>query len=180
MPNNSLAPQSSEIAQRVLAARSFVKSFVVYQLCNSLPPNGSGVGCGYYDEDGAMDAGGIARIMNQYLLDFCFNPEIVDGNALLFLDHCLSHLSNSFLAGRDDGEYFATNAELPGGLAPSEIGRYWRQHGARVQQIAALNGNRLVTTLSYVATYRDDLPGVFTILDSLALDPDAIPPDQPQ
>jgi hypothetical protein len=37
------------IANRVSMARSIIKNFVIYQLSNSLPPNGSGVGCGYYD-----------------------------------------------------------------------------------------------------------------------------------
>ena len=35
----------ASLAQRVSSARSVVKSFVVYQLSNPLPPNGAGVGC---------------------------------------------------------------------------------------------------------------------------------------
>jgi hypothetical protein len=88
------------MARRIASARSIVKMFVIYQLSNSRPPNGSGVGCGHYDEDGVEDAGGIAKAMNDYVFGTCFNPEIHEENVLLFLDHCLSNLSNSFFSGR--------------------------------------------------------------------------------
>lgn len=90
----SLDPASEQsdttLARRVAAARSFAASFVIYQLSNSLPPNGSGVGCGYYDESGAEDGGGISRLMNEYVFGFCFSPVVSGDNVLLFLDHCLA------------------------------------------------------------------------------------------
>jgi hypothetical protein len=90
---------NTTIARRVVVARSSAASFVIYQLTNALPPNGSGVGCGHYDEYGAKDGGGISRLMNDYVFGHCFSP-IVDGdNVLLFLDHCLAHLSSPFHTG---------------------------------------------------------------------------------
>jgi hypothetical protein len=117
----SLDPVSEQgdttIARRVTAARSSAASFVIYQLSNSQPPNGSGVGCGYYDESGAEDGGSISRLMNDYVFGHCFSP-IVDGdNVQLFLDHCLAHLSSPFHTGRDEEDYVATKSGLPGGLA---------------------------------------------------------------
>lgn len=171
----SRAPQlehdGNTIAQQVASARSAVKAFVIYQLSNSLPPNGSGVGCGYYDEDGVQDGGGIAKIMNDYLFGICFNPEIHTSNALLFLDHCLSHLSRSFFSGFDEDGYVATKAELPGGLDSKELGHYWRRHRDYIRRLDLRTSGRSVFTSNYIAFYRDDLDGVFAVLDELSDDP---------
>lgn len=159
---------AASLAQRVSSARSIVKSFVIYQLSNPLPPNGSGVGCGRYDECGAGDGGGIARLMNKYAFGVCFNPDIHKDNVFHFLDHCLSHLSNSFFSGRDEEGYFASKAELPGGLDPMEMGRYWSQHRELIRQRVLDVEERRVITSNYIASYRKDLDGVFNELDGLA------------
>lgn len=161
-------PTAASLTQRVSAARSAVKTFVIYQLSNSLPPNKSGVGCGYYDECGAGDGGGIARLMNEYMFDVCFNPDIHEDNVLHFLDHCLSHLSNSFFSGGDGEGYLAFKTELPGGLDPKEMGRYWSKHQELIRQRSQLVEERKVVTPNYIASYRDDLAGVFVVLDELA------------
>lgn len=159
---------ASSLAQRVSSARSVVKSFVLYQLSNPLPPNGSGVGCGYYDECGAGDGGGIARLMNEYAFGVCFNADIHEDNVFNFLDHCLSHLSNSFSSGRDEGGYFASKAEVPGGLDSKEMGRYWSQHQELIRQRVLHVEERYVVTSNYTASYREDLAGVFAVLEGLA------------
>jgi len=168
----STGDQSSQVAdsllQSVSLARSIVKSFVIYQLSNSFPPTGSGVGCGYYDEQGAGDARGIAKRMNEYVFGVCFNPDLHENNVFHFLDHCLSHLSNSFFSGRDEVGYFASKAELPGGLDPKEMGRYWSQRRELIhQRILHVEEMRVVTS-NYIASYREDLAGVFSVLDELA------------
>lgn len=159
---------SDALSQRVSSARSAVKSFVIYQLSNALPPNGSGVGCGYYDERGTVDGGGIAKLMNEYIFGICFNPSIHEDNVFHFLDHCLSHLSNSFFSDRDEEGYFASKAELPGGLDPKEMGQYWSQHRELIRQRVVQVEERSVVTSNYIASYREDLPGVFAALDGLA------------
>ena len=160
--------ESASLTQRVSSARSVVKSFVIYQLTNQLAPNGSGVGCGFYDENGAGNEGGIARLMNKYMFDVCFNPDIHEDNALYFLDHCLSHLSNSFFSDRDKVGYFASKSELPGGLDPKEMGRYWSTHRELIRRRVQHVEERYVVTPSYIALYREDLAGVFEVLDELA------------
>jgi hypothetical protein len=168
----SLDPASEQgdttIARRVAAARSSAASFVIYQLSNSLPPNGSGVGCGYYDESGAEDGGGISMLMNEYVFGFCFNPAVDVNNALLFIDHCLAHLSSPFHTGRDEEGYVATKSGLPGGLDPKAVGRYWLMHGDHIRGLALKDSGRCVCMPSYTAFYRDDLDGVFAVLDELA------------
>jgi hypothetical protein len=156
------------IAQKIASARSVIKSFVIYQLSNSLPPNGSGVGCGYYDEQGVNDGGAIAKLMNIYVFDTCFNPDVEENNALLFLDHCLSHLSSSFFSDRDDRSYSATKNEIPGGLDPMSMGRYWQQHCDHIRDIGFQAIDRTVFTPNYTAFYREYLNGVFVVLDQMA------------
>jgi hypothetical protein len=159
---------TKSLTQRISAERSTIKSFVIYQLSNSIPPNGSGVGCGYYDEHGADDRAGIAKLMNEYMFGVCFNPNLHADNIFHFLDHCLSHLSNSFFSDRDESGYLASKAELPGGLDPRELGTYWRRHRETIKQRASNVGERLVITYNYHASYGEDLGGVFTVLDELA------------
>lgn len=172
----------ASISQRVAAVLNGVKSFVIYQLSNALPPNGSGVGCGYYDERGVENGGGIAQLMNRYLFDVCFNPKIHADNVILFLDHCLTNLSSPFYSGRDDEGYVATKASLLSGLDPKEMGIYWRQHGAHIRGRELETIQRYVHTSSYIASYRDDLNGVFAVLDELADDegPALSAPDEPR
>lgn len=159
---------AASLAQRISSVRSAVKSFVIYQLSNPLLPNGSGVGCGYYDECGAGDGGGIARLMSEYAFGVCFNPDIHEENIFHFLDHCLSHLSNSFFSGRNEEGYFASKAELSGGLNPKEMGRYWSRHRELIRQRVLHVEKRYVVTSNYIASYREDLAGVFAVLDGLA------------
>ncbi|VWX62937.1 conserved membrane hypothetical protein [Burkholderiales bacterium 8X] len=168
----SLDPASEHgdttIARRVAAARFFAASFVIYQLSNSLPPEGSGVGCGYYDESGAEDGGGISRLMNEYVFGFCFSPVVDGDNVLLFLDHCLAHLSSPFHTGRDEEGYVATKSGLPGGLDPTAMGRYWLTHRDHIRERNLQDNGRCVFMPRYTAFYRDDLDGVFEVLDELA------------
>ena len=157
------------LARRVAATRIAVASFVVFQLSKAVEPNGTGVGCGYYDEFGANDGSGISKLMNDYIFGFCFNPEVNEGNASRFLDHCLSHLSSPFLKGHEDG-YIATKEGLLSGFDSKSMGSYWRRHGDHIQKLELQNSGRKVFTTGYTAVYRDDLPNVFAVLDELATD----------
>jgi len=156
------------IARRVASARFFAGSFVIYQLSNSLAPNGVGVGCGYYDEVGTEDRGGISKLMNEYVFDFCFNPKVDGDNVLRFIDHCLAHLSSPFQTGRDEDGFVATKAGLPGGLDPKAMGMYWQQHRDHIRGLRLQDSGRCVFMPRYTAFYRDDLVGVFAVLDELA------------
>ncbi|MBK4737807.1 hypothetical protein [Noviherbaspirillum pedocola] len=166
--NDQSAQDSVLLMQRISAARSMVKSFVTYQLSNSLPPTGSGVGCGHYDESGTGASGGIARLMNEYVFEVCFNPAVHEDNVLHFLDHCLSNLSSSPFLDDDEERHFASEADLPGGLDPMAMGMYWVQHRQLIQQRVQQVGERCVFTLNYTASYRKHLDSVFDVLDKFA------------
>ena len=156
------------IARRVAAARSLAASFVIYQLSNALAPNGSGVGCGHYDESGAEDGGGISRLMNEYIFGFCFSPAVSCDNVLLFLNHCLAHLSSPFDTGRDEEGFIATKSGLPGGLNSKAMGKFWLEHRAHIRGLELQHSGRCVYMPGYTAFYRDNLDGVFAVLDELA------------
>lgn len=157
--------------------RGIIKSFVIYQLCNSLLPSGSGVGCGHYDESGSADRAGIARMMNEYVFEVCFNPEVEEDNVFHFLDHCLSHLTSSFFSGRDEEGYFATRAEMLGGFDPEFVRFYWRAHRDLIRQKALQANDRTVVTSNYIATYGESVQGVFDVLDALCCEANAEDPD---
>lgn len=155
------------IASNILASRSGVKGFVIYQLCNSKGANGSGVGCGYYDESGVEDNHGISRIIDSYVFGFCFNPKVDEDNAYHILDYCLSHLSNSYFEGTPGDGFVAARSGLIGCFDIESFACYWKEHGALVRAKAEETPNRKVVTSNYIASYTDDLNGVFKVLDGI-------------
>ena len=161
-PNTKNAVLSS-----ICASRSGVKGFVIYQLSNSKEANGSGVGCGYYDESGVEDSHGISKLMDRYIFGFCFNPNIDENNAHHFLNHCLSHLTNSYFEGIPGDGFVASKDGLIGHFDIECIARYWREHGAFVRAKAEEIPNREVVMSNYIATYAEDLDGVFKVLDEI-------------
>lgn len=163
-----LLSEENSLSRRVAITRNIIKVFVIYQLSNTNPPNGSGVGCGYYDERESGDNGGIAKLMNNYVFDVCFNPETDRENIFFFLDYCLSQLSSTFFSGSDDDAYIATREKLPGGLNPVAMGKYWAKYRELIRGLQLNTRERCVFTSNYTAFYRDDLDGVFAVLDELA------------
>ncbi|WP_446900795.1 KAP family NTPase [Burkholderia sp. YIM B11467] len=162
------APAITSSDKELSATRSGVKSFVIYQLSNSRPPSREGVGCGYYDEGGVGDQGGIARQMNRYVFGVCFNPDFHADNLFHFVDHCLAQLSNPIFSGVDADRFVATKTGLPGGLDPKEMGLYWSRFQELIRQRVRDSEDRHVMTLNYGASYGEDLAGVFKVLDELA------------
>jgi len=160
-------PNAPALGSMISSMRCVIKSFVIYQLCNSLLPSGSGIGCGYYDESGAADGAGVARLMNEYVFGLCFNPDVEEDNVFHFLDHCLSHLTSPFLSDRDEGDYYATRAGIIGGFDSRCMGIYWGAHRDLVREKALQVKDRRVVTSNYTATYGENLPGVFSVLDVL-------------
>ncbi|QCF26491.1 KAP P-loop protein [Hydrocarboniclastica marina] len=175
---NGVSAEGEEVAtslnERVSSARNTIRSFIIYQLSNPSPPKGSGVGCGYYDEYGDGDDKGIAAAMNRYVFGVCFNPGCKEDNIFYFLDHCLTNLTSPLVSGNFEGGYVATKSALPAGLDPLEMGRYWRQHGELIRQRVNGRKDNYVFTTSYKASYSDDLPQIFDVLDELAEDAVAV------
>lgn len=147
--------------------RSRVKTFVVYQLANRQAGTGSGVGCGYYDIAGTADGGEIARLMNDYMFDVCFNPAIKEKNVEHFLDYCLCNLTSGFWSGSDEDGYHPTPQSLASILNVGTLADYWAKNGKGIKAQNFTSSDKRVVTLNYVATYKDDLPSVFDVLDQI-------------
>ncbi|WP_420030562.1 KAP family NTPase [Pseudomonas oryzihabitans] len=162
--------QSRLLAAHIASTRSSVKNFVIYQLSNTSSSTGSGIGCGFYDAQGIGDSAEIARLMNDYVFEFCFNPELQRNNAYHFTDHCLANLSNSFFTENDQVGFVPTKLGLVGGFDARALGRYWARHQAVIREMNALVEEKCVYTVNYIASYRDDLGQVYSVLDELAVD----------
>jgi len=160
--------QSRSLAERIASTRSNVKLFVIYQLSNILGPTGSGIGCGFYDAQGTGDAAGIAKLMNNYIFELCFNPELQRENAYHFTDYCLANLSNSFFTDSDQVGYIPTRSGLVGGFDARTLGNYWTRHQAAIRQANSLVQERYVYTINYTASYSEDLEQIYAVLDELA------------
>lgn len=147
--------------------RSSTKTFIVYQLLNPKADTGLGVGCGYYDVAGAADGGEIARLMNDYIFDVCFNPAIKEKNAEHFLDFCLCNLTSGAWHSRDEVGYHPTPQGLADVLNLGALADYWVKYGEAIKARNLTSSDKHVVTLNYVATYNDDLPSLFDILDQI-------------
>lgn len=159
--------QKTPLEEHVAATRSRILLFVIYQLSNPYPPSGSGVGCGFYDEQGTADEGRIAGLMNTYIFEFCFNPSIERNNVFYFLDYCLTKLRDPFFSDNNEAGYFATKEELSNGLDAEVMGKYWLQHRDTIRSFFETYGDRVVITSNYKVSYREYLPKVFQALDEL-------------
>ncbi|MDD2108325.1 KAP family NTPase [Pseudomonas asiatica] len=170
LANKDDAKNLEALNNRIFATRSGIKSFVIYQLANSNPPEGSGVGCGYYDASGDKDKHGISQQLDEYVFGFCFNPNIEEGNAYHFLNYCLSNLSNSFFEDSSDTGLVAARGALTICFDVDRFADYWKEHGPTVRAKGNQAPEQTVVTSNYSVTYRDHLPGVFDLLDEIVGD----------
>lgn len=150
----------------IRATRSLNNTFIIYQLANQQAGLGSGVGCGYYDIAGTADRGEISTLVNAYVFDVCFNPTLKEQNADYFLDYCLCNLTSGFWSGGDEDGYHPTQQGLANELNVDKLAEYWGTH-KRAIKARNLNSDKKVITFKYVATYADDLPRVFDVLDRI-------------
>jgi len=148
-------------------ARSMTMTFVVYQLANKKAGTGAGVGCGYYDVTGTNDGGEIAKLINDYLFDVCFNPEVNEQNFRYFVEYCLCNLTNSFWSGADEDGYHPTLQGLANELDVERLVTYWKRYGEAIKNLNLTSSDKRVVTLNYVASYRVDLGRVFNVLDQI-------------
>lgn len=154
---------SDERDRAIGSAKTRMKAFVTYQLANSLIS--TGVGCGYFDETGVGDAKGIGKQMNDYILDFCFDPNEGAENVESFLDYLLINFSSSF--GSDRTEYVPSVGEFTKILDGARLAQYWRANGQAIRAMNLQQKKKLLVTANYTATYSEDLGAVFNTLDKV-------------
>lgn len=162
--------ECESIDEQIKREKTLLCSFVIFQLANTKRPTGAGVGCGFYNLTGDADGKGITSIISDYAFNFCFNPNLDQGNIILFLDQCLAHLSNSFFAYGGDEGYVPIKEEISGGLCNGALSRYWAANKEQIVQVAIENKERKVFTHNYTAFYKDDLERVFTVLNEIEIE----------
>jgi len=145
------------------AARSAIKAFVIYQLVNQRSGNGTGIGCGVYDEVGTGDGGGIHRVMGEYLFGFCFNPAFGLAHARAFADYGLSAFRERIQSELDEAGALAVLTKLHG---QEEMKAFWSSSGRQIKEMLA-NEKGSVVSYQYKLAYTDHLPLVFSALDQL-------------
>lgn len=162
------AKSEKDLVEQIAKLKSMLQSFVVYQLSHRGLPNQSSVECGFFDEEGVADQGGISREMNQYLLDTCFDPQKDKNNGLDFFDYCLTNLNTPFESmGYKKGVY-PSKQKISGLIDPQEFGEFWKQHGHGIRKTVEQNLDKQVITFNYKTSYRDQYEAVFEVLDNLA------------
>ncbi|NOT67593.1 MAG: P-loop ATPase [Methylophilaceae bacterium] len=156
-----------QIDELIAAEKSKLKSFIIYQLGNSMIS--SGVGCGCYDEAGNFDNNGIAAKINEYLFDLCFNPEINQENYERFLDYLLLNFADKIW--EDDGNRYVANlSEFTKVLDKEQLKKYWLQNRETILGLNFELKEKRVLTGNYYASYNEDLKDVYRVLDELISD----------
>lgn len=159
------ASTTAEIEFRVASTKTVIKSFIVYQLTNKLVS--SGVGCGYYDEEGKTDEGGIFLAMNTYLFR-CFSPEIEANGFEYFLDYLLTQFRHKF-GMRADVSWAPDITSITTVLHADLLRQYWDTYRVAFDALRFDSLDRNVVTPNYIASYRGDLGALFEELDKLLL-----------
>ena len=101
------------------------------------------------------------------MFDVCFNPEIKGQNVEHFLDYCLRKLTSGVWSGGDEDGYHPTPQGLSAELNAGMLADYWAKHGKAIKTQNFTSSDKRVITLNYVATYANDLPRVFDVLDQI-------------
>lgn len=152
-----------DLEAKLLTLKSNMKSFIIYQLGNTIIS--TGIGCGYYNFDDKGDNKRINQAINDYLFGFCFNPQQDEKNYRHFMDYLLINFSYSIKFG--DLEYIPHINEFTKILNKEYLANYWKEHGDIIKSRDFQSENKRVFTGNYVATYSEDLNTTFKILDEI-------------
>lgn len=154
---------NEDFIKQLMIIKSNMKSFIIYQLGNNIID--SGIGCGYYDFTGVKDEKGIRHEINDYLFNFCFNPQIDENNYIIFIEYLLLNYSHAF-------EFRSTVYKLnlndvTKALEKDQLITYWRENSSKIKKLNYEHLDRKVYTSNYVATFSDHLVSVYEFLDKL-------------
>lgn len=157
----------AKLVNMVDSTKSLIKSFCIYQLGNSLVS--SGVGCGYFDEEGIANKSGIKNAVNEYLFAVCFDENVSEDGFAYFLDYLLLCFDITFEI-RDEEHGFMYRPTLDQFLAvldKERLSQYWLRNRDAIldakYEIIAKN----VYCSNYQTSYKEGLPQVYKVLDEL-------------
>lgn len=164
----SIAGEVDDLEAELQSSRSGLKNFVIYQLAHkNSEERGDGPECGFFDEAGSQDAGGIQRAMTRYLLEFCFDPGRGVAHARAFADFCLRSFRDapSDFQRVEDPE--ATQKAVTNLLGREAMAAFWRTSGDRIKQLLNSAKGTVYCYGNFKMTYDEGLPRVFRALDQM-------------
>jgi hypothetical protein len=157
---------AEELEEAISVVKAQIKGFVIYQLGNKMV--NSGVGCGFYDEAGEQNNGGIAKRMNDYLFEQCFASSLDTPNFECFLDFMLGNFGSMFGGiWRRGIEYGPHIDEYKKVLFEDQLVDFWAANRTQILLLNYSGKEKQVRAANYLATYKEDLPPVFSMLDKL-------------
>ncbi len=162
---NSKEISHEEIANFFEAAKSRIKSFATYQLTNSLVD--SGVGCGYYDEEGNEDKHNISVQLNDYLFNVCFASTEDNDGYTFFIDYLMLNYPDFFAFDGEQGKRMPTLESFTKVLDRTKLNCYWLRNRDGILAKNYVESSRRVITTNYTLTYRDNMANIFNVLDQL-------------
>jgi hypothetical protein len=164
----AIEPNDSEdIEKAVLAIKSQVLVFGIYQLGSSVVQ--TGVPCGYYDSTGNADKHGIRELINSYLFDFCFDGSIIPRRYEHFLEYLLMSFGSNLDSGSGFG-YAPSITEFTKVALAERLIQYWITHQAAIKALNLDRRGKIVNTGNYSVSYAH-APSVYGVLDKLAAKP---------
>jgi len=161
--------ETKDVNNKIESLKSKVLSFIVYQLGNDLID--LGVGCGFYDPIGNKDEHKIKEAINNYLFNFCFNPEKERKNYEYFIDYLFRNYASAFVLKREDGKtYLPRISEFTKVLDKTMLINYWWKHADIIKGLNLNEKEKQIFIDDYVVTYKDDLEKLYESLDKLILE----------
>lgn len=160
----SSAISQDDIDRAASRAKTRLMAFITYQLGSEFLSQG--IGCGYYDETGKADEKGIGTRINDYLFNVCFAPAGDQSNIEHLLDYLLISFSSSF-EGQGGVTYRPSIEGFTNVLKRDRLINYWRENASTIRSLNLRAVNKRIVTANYIATYNEDLPAVYELLDQL-------------
>jgi hypothetical protein len=163
---NSIAKSGAieDIEVQLLKLKSIMKSFIVYQLGNTTI--GQGIGCGYYNPNGNRDEKENNLTINNYLFEYCFNPQKQGKNYKHFLDYLL--LNFVPFINYSNANYINNIKEFTKVLDKDLLAAYWDKHCDFIKNKNYQSEDRKVFTgKDVIIAYNENLVNVYEVLDEL-------------
>lgn len=152
-------PYSENFSDAITYQKTKITVFLIYQLSNRIKV--SGIGCGYYDEQGKKDAHGIFKAMNNYLFGVCFNTTIDENNLLAFIDFMLMNYTNDF----DNGKYQPSIGVIQNSIDMNKLLKYLKKHKQKILELKT--SDRFVIRSSSVLSYKENIDPLVELIGQI-------------
>jgi hypothetical protein len=153
-----------DIEVQLSSLKSIMKSFIVDQLGNTL--TGNRIGCGYYNANGDKDENSINQTFNEYLFEYCFNPQKQGKNYKHFMD-CL--LYNFSLSSGTNEKYMYNIKDFIKVLDKDRLTAYWNKNVKFIKNKRYESEDRKIFLGRDVLSYSENLPKVYRVLDEIQI-----------